>query len=203
MPLTATPSDRVLIDRRNRRLTWVRRMRRGLPALAGLMIMLIGAQIAWREFRFIASRPPGVDEGLVQMINPAFNGQGSDGKRYRVAAAQGVRDENDPSIITLDAPTVTIEEANGETFQTVAKHGVFSQDDLTLTLRGEVRTEGGGSGRALADNTVIDTRTGRISGSGLAAQGGAGQVRADSYTITESGDRVILKGGVRARIDGQ
>lgn len=201
--MTAAPPDRLKIDRLNLRLKWVRRLRRGLPALAALTVIVIGAQIAWREFRFIASKPPGVDEGLVQMINPAFNGEGSDGKRYRVTAAKGVRDENDPSIITLDAPTVTIEEADGETFRTVARNGVFSQDDMTLTLRGDVRTEGGGSGRALADNTVIDTRTGSISGSGLAASRGNGQVQADSYTITDSGDRVILKGGVRARIDGQ
>lgn len=201
--LTRARLDPVALSRMQNRLVVVRRLRQVLPIVAVLMVVGVAGQIGWREFRFVSARPPGVEEGLVQMINPAFNGEGSDGRRYQVTAKSGVRDADNPSIITLDAPAVTIRYPDGESAQTVARNGVFSQDDLTLTLQGDVRTDSGGANRLLADNTVIDTRTGGISGQGFEATRGSGQVRADSYTITESGDRVLLKGGVRARINGQ
>jgi lipopolysaccharide export system protein LptC len=191
------------MDSLQKRLKVVRRLRRALPVIAVMMLAGVVGQIGWREFRFVSARPPGIEEGLVQMINPAFNGEGSDGKRYRVTAKSGVRNADDPSIITLDSPAVTIRESDGETARTVAERGVFSEDALTLTLEGNVQTEDGGATRLLADNTVIDTRTGGISGRGFEATRGFGVVRADNYTITDSGDRVLLKGGVRARINGQ
>jgi len=201
--LTRDRLDPTAVNRLQSRLIVVRRLRLALPIVAVLMVVGVVGQISWREFRFASAQPPGVEEGLVQMINPAFNGEGDEGRRYRVTAKSGVRDAENPSMIRLDAPAVTIRYPDGENARTVAQRGVFNQDDLTLTLEGDVNTDSGGPNRLLADNTVIDTRTGGISGQGLEATRGSGQVRADSYTITESGDRVLLKGGVRARINGQ
>ena len=170
---------------------------------AGLLLVAVVVQVSWREFRFLTSREPGVKEGTVRMVNPAFSGEGKDGKQYLVTAVSGVRDAADPQLFLLQAPVVTVSGGGESPARTVAKRGLFNQDNLTLKLEGDVSTEQDGRNVFLADNTVIDTATGAISGSGFQSTRGSGQVRADNYTITDSGDRVVFKGGVRARLDAR
>ncbi len=190
-------------ERRKARLTWVRRLRYLLPLAAVAVVVLVAAQVGWREFRFVTAKTPGVKDGTVRMVNPAFRGEGKDGKRYVVTAAAGVRDDADPQVLRLDRPAVTVSGGDEAAARTVANRGVFRQDDLTLRLDGDVRTEQNGRSVFVADNSVIDTTTGRITGQGIQATRTASAVRSDSYTITDSGDRVVFKGGVRARLNAR
>ncbi|WP_411289327.1 LPS export ABC transporter periplasmic protein LptC [Phenylobacterium sp.] len=188
---------------RRKRLVWVRVLRLGLPLAAATVVAGVAGQIAWRSLAVLRAPPPVAAETAVRMINPSFRGQGRDGSRYVVTARSGVRDAGDAARILLDSPTVFIGRAGEpDGARSVAQRGVFREDDLTLRLEGDVRLERGGS-RFVAKVATINTATGQISGEGLKGAGDTGAVQADSYAIDGAGDRMVLKGGVRARISGR
>lgn len=187
-------------DRRQRHLRVVRWLRVGLPVLALVIVALVGGQLAWRAISALTTKAPPAEAG-VRMVNPSFTGDGKDGSRYSVTAASGVRDVTDAALIRLDQPVVTITQANGRGSRTVSQMGVFRESEMILTLTGDVKGERAGGDRFVADDVVIDTRTGAISGKSLKGAGPAGDVEAGSYDIFDRGDRVVMKGGVRARIN--
>jgi lipopolysaccharide export system protein LptC len=185
---------------RRRRLVTVRRLRLALPAIAVVVFLAIAGQVAWRAVVGLTARATPA-EGGVRMVNPSFTGQGKDGARYLVTATSGERDPANPALINLDQPTVTIGQPGGPTSRTQSKAGVFREDKMTLTMTGDVRGERSNGDKFVANDAVIDTRTGSVSGSSLRGAGQAGQIQAGDYGVVDKGDRVILKGGVRARIN--
>jgi lipopolysaccharide export system protein LptC len=192
------------MDRRQRRLMWVRFLRRTLPVVAGVVLAGVVGQVAWRALVTVAAPTPVVSESSVRMVNPTFSGQGRDGSRYLVTAQSGVRDPKDPVRILLQRPTVSVTR-NGEPGpRTVSDRGVFREDDLSLKLEGDVRVADGSGYRFVTNDAVIDTGTGQVAGTGgIQGKGPVGDVSSDSYAVSEKGDRMVFKGGVRARIDGR
>lgn len=188
------------METRRRRLVRVRRFRRGLPLVAAVVVGLIAAQVAWRGVAGLAAKSAPTESG-VRMVNPSFSGLGKDGARYLVTAKSGERDPADPALIKLDAPIVTIGQPGGRTSRTQSNAGVFREDKMTLTMTGEVKGERSNGDRFVADDVVIDTRSGSITGQSLRGSGAAGQIAAGDYGVVDKGDRVILKGGVRARLN--
>ena len=50
-------------------------------------------------------------------------------------------------------------------------------------------------------SSLFDTSTGELSGSGpIQGSGALGEINAKSYGVLDKGERMIFKGGVRARI---
>lgn len=188
------------IQVRQRRLTLVRRARLGLPLLAALVLAAVVGQVVWRAVVGLASQAAPAESG-VRMVKPSFTGVGKDGARYVVTAQSGARDAKNPASINLDQPTVEIGQPGGRISRTQSKTGVFREDQMTLTMTGDVRGERSNGDRFVADNAIIDTRTGAVRGSTLRGAGNAGQIQAGDYDVIDRGDRVIMKGGVRARIN--
>ncbi len=184
---------------RRTRLALVRSLRLVLPSAAAALVVVVGAQVAWREYQVANTFTPKVSEAEVRMINPSFSGQGKDGKHYLVTATTGVRDAKDAMLFRLDNPVVTVRKGEETGARTTAKRGAFRQDDQILRLEGDVRTVRGGRDQALADNAVIDTTTGLVTGKGFRGSSQNGSIRADSYS-TKSG-RTVFKGGVHGRFN--
>ena len=86
----------------------------------------------------------------------------------------------------------------------LAKIGNYNERDKMLRLRGDVRIDDGKGLRFMSEEAIIDTRTGKVVGqSQVQGDGPLGQLNAKSYSVEDKGDRLVFRGGVRARIEGQ
>jgi lipopolysaccharide export system protein LptC len=190
-------------EHRRRRLARVRFLRRTLPLAAGMGLVAVVGQVSWRSVQAAAAPAPVASEHTVRMVNPQFSGEGRDGSRYLLTAKSGVRDPKDAARIVLQRPVVSVSRNGQPGAHTVSQRGVFREDDQSLTLEGDVQVEEAGGFRFVANNAVIDTATGRVKGGGVQGQGPVGAVRSDSYSVTEKGDRMVFKGGVRGQLQGR
>ena len=58
--------------------------------------------------------------------------------------------------------------------------------------------------RFLSQEAIVDTRTGKVVGqSQVQGEGPLGQLNAKSYSVEDKGDRLVFRGGVRARVEGR
>jgi lipopolysaccharide export system protein LptC len=184
---------------RRSRLTLVRTLGFVLPAAAGVLVVVVGAQVAWREYQVAHTFTPKVAEAEVRMVNPAFSGEGRGGKHYLVTATAGVRDAADAMLFRLDNPVVVVRKGDEAGSRTTALRGAFRQDDQVLRLEGDVRMTQGARNQVLADNAVIDTTTGLVTGKGFRGSNRNGSMTAGSYST--SNGRTVFKGGVRGRFN--
>ena len=191
------------MERRRRRLVWVKFLRRTLPVAAVATLIGVMGQVAWRSLQASAATTPVVSESTVRMVNPQFTGSGRDGSNYLLTAQSGVRDPKDDARILLDKPTVTVNRPGEAATHTVSNSGVFREDDQSLSLQGDVRVEEAGGFHFVANNAVIDTNTGRVAGGNVQGQGPTGAVQSGSYSVSDKGDRMVFKGGVRTQLKGR
>lgn len=186
-------------ERRAHRLVQVRRLRRILPiaAIALLAICLLQVLIGG----FSRSTPDTREAEVAKMLSPRFSGRTPDGRRFVITGESGVRSEADLNQIDIAAPVLTLQDGE-RTQRMTARTGVYDEAAHTLRLVGEVKINTGAQAQLSAREAVVDTRTGAISGQkGLTVQAGSRQVEADSFATDEDGDRIILKGGVRGRLE--
>jgi len=186
-------------ERRAHRLVQVRRLRRALPIAAIALLVICLLQVMFGGFS--RSAPETGEAEVAKMLSPRFSGRAPDGRRFAITGESGVRSEADLNQIDIAAPVLTLQDGE-RTQRMTALAGVYDEAAHTLRLVGEVKIDTGGRAQLSAREAVVDTRTGAISGQkGLTVQTGARQVEADSFTTDEDGDRIILKGGVRGRLD--
>jgi lipopolysaccharide export system protein LptC len=162
----------------------------------------VAGQIAWNAVTVavaVASRPAA--GSAVSMDRPTFAGQGRDGSHYQVTAASGVRDAKDEKLIHLVSPVITVTKAGQETNHTTAQRGLFREDDHTLHLQDNVQVEQSGGYKFATNEATIDTNTGQVIGQTIKGNGPSGAVQSNTYTVTDKGDRMVFKGGVRARLN--
>jgi lipopolysaccharide export system protein LptC len=186
-------------DRRAHRLVQVRRLRRALPIAAIALLAICLLQVVVGGVSRSAPETPQAD--VAKMLSPRFSGRAPDGRRFAITGESGVRSETDLNQIDIAAPVLTLQDGE-RTQRMTAVAGVYDEAAHTLRLVGEVKIDTGGQAQLAAREAVIDTRTGAISGQrGLTVQAGARQVEAESFSTDEDGDRIILKGGVRGRLE--
>jgi lipopolysaccharide export system protein LptC len=190
------------MERRRRRLGGVKCLRRTLPVGAVVALVGVVGQVAWRSLQAGAAPAPPTSEGTVRMVHPQFTGSGRDGSNYLLTAESGVRDPTDNARILLEKPTVTVNRPGETGTHTVSDRGVFREDNQSLSLEGDVKVEEAGGFRFVANNAVIDTNTGKVVGGAVHGQGPTGAVQSGSYSVSDKGDRMVFKGGVRTQIKG-
>src|SRR5438105_2439612 len=121
------------MERRRRRLVWVKFLRRTLPVAAIATLLGVMGQVAWRSLQASVATAPAASEGTVRMVNPQFTGSGRDGSSYLLRAQSGVRDPKDNARILLDKPTVTVSRPGEASTHTVSDRGVFREDNQSLS----------------------------------------------------------------------
>lgn len=189
-------------ERREKRLSTVALLKRGLPAAAGALVILCIVQVAFRSFA--AEPEPVAPTESSAMIGPHFSGQSADGRAFRITGERGVRDAKVEGRILITAPVLSLRNSDGVTQKATARSGTYDEPARTLLLTGDVRMDNGAGARFSAERASIDTRTGKVSGqSGLRIDSGQNQVQSGDYSVEEKGDRLIMKGGVRGRFTPQ
>jgi lipopolysaccharide export system protein LptC len=64
-----------------------------------------------------------------------------------------------------------------------------------------VQVEQSGGYKFATNDATIDTNTGQVIGQTIKGNGPSGAVQSNSYAVTDKGDRMVFKGGVRARLN--
>jgi lipopolysaccharide export system protein LptC len=188
---------------------WRRRSRRVLAAriilpiaIAGL-ILIVASQVGWRTY-MAATHPPTEAKTEIRLITPRFYGQSTEGRSFMITARSAVRDDKDPRRIILDDPALTLDLGSPTPTRMTAKHGVYRQDDFSLALKDDVRMDDGAGYRFASEGAFVNTQTGDVTGeTTMNGEGPSGQVQSSAYSVYDKGDRIVFRGGVRARFERQ
>jgi len=199
-PATAPP---VRMKNRNRHRKSARVLRTVLPAVAvGMTVAIIG-QGAIRAMAIKPAAP--ASAAPLRMDNPRFTGTMKDGRAFLITAATATRDPVNTDQVFLKGPELTRGYGSDKPTHVVAKDGAYQEEKGSLLLTGDVKINNGQGYQFASQKALIDTRTGDLVG-GAAVEGAGpnnGSVRADSYSVSDKGDRVLFKGRVRTRLTPQ
>ncbi|HCT07378.1 MAG TPA: hypothetical protein DIW86_18640 [Pseudomonas sp.] len=182
----------------------VRTLRTILPVIAGGVAVAIVGQgviraVAAKEAAPVASAAP------LRMDNPRFSGTMKDGRAFLITAASASRDPNNADQVFLKGPQLTRGYGADKPTHVIAKDGAYQEEKGSLLLTGDVKIDNGQGYQFASQKALIDTHTGDLVG-GSAIEGSGpnnGSTRADSYSVSDKGDRVLFKGRVRTRLTPQ
>jgi lipopolysaccharide export system protein LptC len=177
-------------------------LRRALPALIGLFVLIL---LAWAGFTTLALRLYGTGQtsGLsIRMVNPKFFGRDGSGKPFSLSAAGAIRDDNQFQRIYLDAPAVLLGAGPADQTKVTAKKGVYREDTRILVLDGDVHARDANGNQFLSQHAVVDTLTKDVDGdSHIDGQGPLGRIASSSYAVRDGGAHVFFRGQVKAHIE--
>lgn len=158
---------------------FVKRMRFALPVLA----LVIGAVVfSWGFIDREKLAPPPSDEApkatpKSALVAPNFQSVDEKGRPFSITATAAAQDETNPDIVSLDAPTATMNMNDTRTITLTARGGAYNQTTRQLSLR---------------DDIIVKTTDGyTISGAGLSVDFSAGSAVSDTI-ITGTGDSGTL-----------
>jgi lipopolysaccharide export system protein LptC len=191
------------LARWRRRSGRVRAARVVLPAAIVGLLVVVASQVGWRTY-MAAAHPPTETKTEIRLITPRFYGQSNEGRSFMITARSAIRDDNDPRRIFLEDPALTLDLGSPTPTRMTAKHGVYRQDTMGLQLKNDVRLDDGAGYRFASEESFVDTKTGDVTGETIMnGEGPSGQVQSNAYSVYDKGDRVIFRGGVRARFERQ
>lgn len=185
--------------RRRSRLIHVLRL--VLPLLIAAIFALLIGYVVYGSVVGREARPTEAD-APIRLVNPRFVGRDDKGRSFVLTAASAVRDERDYQRVLLDKPSLILDENGPEPMRLSGRKGVFHEQTGQLQLSGGVRLIGPQATFDTA-SSVFETSTGELAGEGpISGSGPLGDIDAKSYGVYDKGERMIFKGGVRARIEG-
>lgn len=200
----ADASTQILRTRRTDAERWRRRarvihaLRVVLPAL---IVLILAGLVATVVYHTVTGGKAAADaDGPIRMVNARFVGRDEQGRAFVITAVAAVRDEDDYQRVLLDRPALVLDEGGARPVRVTAKSGVYHEGTRKLQLSGGVKLV---SGDQTFDTltSLFNTATGELSGSGpIQGVGSLGEINAKSYGVYDKGERMVFKGGVRARI---
>lgn len=176
----------------------VRLLRRSLPWLIGLLLLLPLGWIAWKAALAELS-PLSAPVNSIHMLNPKFYGRDSQGRAYTLSAGSAIRDKQHPNEVALDRPVFILQTGAPKPTVLHARQGLFRQDSHKLFLSGEVVLENSEGYRFQSESALIDTDAGSATGeTAVTVTGPIGQIASSAYTVYDGGARMVFRGAVRA-----
>ncbi|MGA0605768.1 LPS export ABC transporter periplasmic protein LptC [Phenylobacterium sp. VNQ135] len=198
--IAGPPARRADFERWRRRSRLIRLLRILLPALIVLIFLGLAGSVAWSTFRSQPRQTTGGDE-TIRLINPRFVGRDDKGRAFVLTADSAIRDRTDYQRVLLEKPALILDEGGPDQLRLNGAHGVFHEATGKLQLSGGVQMADPRNAFQTAAS-LFDTKTGELVGSGpIQGSGGLGEIEARSYGVYGKGDRMVFKGGVRARIE--
>ena len=196
-----SPSVSAAQRARNHRRAPIRRLRFGLAVFAAVIGVAVVGQASLRSFASKKTETQAAGASL-QLAKPRFTGTMKDGRAFLITADSAVRDTKDENLVHLVSPVLVRGYGTPDASQATAKTGLYREDAHTLLMTDTVKVTSDEGYTFDAPQALIDMRTGQVSGdSGIAGGGPKGKTRADAYNVTDKGDRVVLNGRVRTRLE--
>ncbi|MDX2235831.1 MAG: LPS export ABC transporter periplasmic protein LptC [Hyphomonadaceae bacterium] len=129
----------------------------------------------------------------LKMVNPRFSGRTGANGLFDVTATTATRRGPQSDLIDLDMPVYTAADR-----KVTARTGVYNQVARTVELNGDVVFTDAGGNTFTSTQAFVDARENRVEGRrAIRGEGPLGSVRADSYEIRDSGDRIVFRGRVK------
>lgn len=186
---------------RNHRRTPVRRLRLALAVFAIGVGAAVILQASWRSVASSKVQTRAASAPLI-LDKPRFTGVLKDGRPFLITADRAERDLKDENLVRLTAPVLVRGYGQPNPSQATAKTGLYREAEHTLLLTDDVKITSSEGYDFDAPRALIDMRTGAVSGdAGIAGSGPKGSTRANAYDVTDQGDRVVLKGRVKTRLE--
>jgi lipopolysaccharide export system protein LptC len=179
----------------------IRFWRRALPVLIALIAGMLVLWVGGRSVIIKLTAPHGPRNTGVHMVNPRFYGRDTSNRAFVLGAREAARDMTTGKSVTLSSPNVTLDADGSSPTHVRANTGVYREDQRKLSLAGKVELHSAGGYNFTASRAIVDTTNGTVLGdSGVQGQGPLGHIAASSYGVYDRGQRIIMKGDVRARI---
>jgi len=166
-----------------------------IAALAGLVI--IHAIRRQQATRLDVTAP-------IHMVNPHFFGRDAQNRPYTLSAREASRDPASFQRVLLTGPVIDLDTSATRPASLTADRGIYKEDTRILVLNGHVRGVDARGAQFASDQAVVDTRTGKVSGPRALAQDPLqGAIQSGTFEVEDKGDRVIMHGGVHARLNAR
>jgi len=188
-----------VLARARRRSRLVRRLRRLLPALAGILV--VATLLANGEW-LLAYGPASVgrisfENGVLKMENPRLSGYSQGDRTYEISAASATQDISTPDLVRLQDVVARITEEDGRWTTVNARSGLFHSGNETLRLENDIRVRTDQGYEMRLEVADIEFKSGKVvSDQPVEIEMPDGTLSADSMQIENSGDRVSFSGNV-------
>ncbi len=187
------PSRKLTLAQARRRSDVIRILRMLFTYGVAASIGLLGGYLLNSALDGSSGRRAFKGEEIVTMLNPRFTGRDAAGDAYVITADSAQRRRADPNLIDLRNPRLVDEKGT----QVEAPEGTFDQGAQVLELFRDVRVIEPSGYVFNTTHARVFVTEGRVVGvEPLQGQGPLGDIRSDTYTITEGGDVMNFDGNV-------
>jgi lipopolysaccharide export system protein LptC len=136
--------------------------------------------------------------------NARINGFDRNNHAYEIRAITGVQDKTVTSLVHLDGMTADFVRPGGENLVVTSDKAHFDNKSKVMDLAGNVVLDQGQKFKATMDKATVNTVDQTLqSQSPVVVETRGGIIHADSLTVTDNGNRILFKGGVKAHFDGK
>jgi lipopolysaccharide export system protein LptC len=133
-----------------------------------------------------------------------INGFDRNNHPYEIRAKSGVQDKTVSSLVHLDGMTADFIRPAGENLIVTSDKAQFDNKSKVMDLAGNVVLNQGQKFKATMEKATVNTVEQTLqSQSAVVVETRGGIIHADSLTVTENGNRVLFKGGVKAHFEGK
>lgn len=189
-----TPRRQVTLAQTRQRSSMVRVLRIAFTAGAAISLGALAGPVMANALSGLGdARRSYEGSEIVTMLNPRFTGRDASGDQYVITADTAQRRRADEDVIDLTNPTLVDDQG----VRVTAPEGTYDQSLQTLDLFRDVRVTDQAGYRFFTTSARFHIAQGRIEGrEPLRGQGPLGDIRSDTYEITEDGDVVNFRGNV-------
>ncbi|MDX2144794.1 MAG: LPS export ABC transporter periplasmic protein LptC [Rhodospirillaceae bacterium] len=178
---------------------FVGRMRVGLPAVAGLLVLLvlILPQFTGDDERFRIATTPLKEAAVdaLSMVNARYFGTDQKGQPFSVTAKSVKERADNDKLVDLVGPQADITLAGGDWLSVEAKAGTYDREAEVLELIGDVSLFQDQGYEMHTANARISLNEGSGAGrSPVQSQGPFGQLDAQGFDLYDKGERVVFLG---------
>ena len=133
-----------------------------------------------------------------------INGFDRNNHPYEIRAKSGVQDKTVSSLVHLDGMTADFIRPAGENLNVTSDKAQYDSKSKIMDLKGNVVLDQGQKFKAMMEKATVNTVDQTLqSQSPVVVEAQGGIIHADSLTVTENGNRVLFKGGVKAHFGGK
>ena len=191
--LVWAPRRQITLEKARQRSDLVRILRMAFTYGAAASIGLLAGYVIQSIFTGGDERRSFRGSEIVTMVNPRFSGRDAAGQAYVITADSAQRRRGRPDLIDLVNPKLVDDDGT----QVTAPEGTYNQSDITLELFRDVAVADAAGYMFSSTRAVFYVNEGRVRGiEPLDGIGPLGDIRSDTYDITDDGAVIHFSGNV-------